>query len=97
MAFSGWWTGRRGQPSATWPASDWGTRGKGKRRGDQLQRSGVRIMDRAGRNVAALVKTPQGRSGRPSKSFTLDEAKALLVAAEGTRMQIGRASCRESG
>ena len=25
-----------------------------------------------GRNVAALVKAPQGRSGRPSKSFTLE-------------------------
>ena len=42
--------------------------------------------DLVGRNVAALVKTPQGRSGRASKSFTLDQAKALLVAAEGTRM-----------
>ena len=39
-----------------------------------------------GRNVAALVKAPQGRSGRPSKSFTLEEAKALLAAAEGTRL-----------
>jgi integrase len=42
--------------------------------------------DLVGRNVAALVKTPQGRSGRASKSFTLDQAKVLLVAAEGTRM-----------
>jgi integrase len=42
--------------------------------------------DLVGRNVAALVKSPQGRSGRPSKSFTLDEAKALLVAAEDTRL-----------
>ena len=42
--------------------------------------------DLVGRNVAALVKTPQGRSGRPSKSFTLDQAKALLVAAEPTRL-----------
>jgi len=32
--------------------------------------------DLVGRNVAALVKTPQGRSGRPSKSFTLEQAKA---------------------
>jgi integrase len=37
------------------------------------------------RNVAALVKPPRGRGGRPSKSFTLDEAKALLAAAERTR------------
>ena len=31
------------------------------------------------RNVAALVKTPQGRTGRPSKSFTPQQAKALLA------------------
>jgi integrase len=42
--------------------------------------------DLVGRNVAALVKTPQGRSGRASKSFTLDQAKALLAAAEPTRL-----------
>jgi integrase len=41
--------------------------------------------DLVGRNVAALVKPPRGRSGRPSKSFTLDQAKALLAAAEKTR------------
>ena len=35
--------------------------------------------DLVGRNVAALVKSPQGRTGRPSKSFTLDQAKALLL------------------
>jgi integrase len=43
--------------------------------------------DLVGRNVAALVKAPQGRSGRPSKSFTLDEAKALLAASEHTRLR----------
>ena len=42
--------------------------------------------DLVGRNVAALVKTPQGRNGRPSKSFTLEQAKALLAASEGTRL-----------
>jgi integrase len=42
--------------------------------------------DLVGRNVAALVKTPHGRSGRPSKSFTLEQAKALLAASEGTRL-----------
>lgn len=41
--------------------------------------------DLVGRNVAALVKPPRGRSGRPSKSFTLEQAKALLAAAETTR------------
>jgi hypothetical protein len=38
-----------------------------------------------GRNVAALVKSPRGRSGRPSKSFKLEQAKARLAAAERTR------------
>jgi integrase len=41
--------------------------------------------DLVGRNVAALVKSPRGRSGRPSKSFTLDQARALLATAEATR------------
>jgi integrase len=41
--------------------------------------------DLVGRNVAALVKSPRGRSGRPSKSFTLEQAKALLATAEKTR------------
>jgi integrase len=41
--------------------------------------------DLVGRNVAALVKPPRGRTGRPSKSFTLEQAKALLAAAECTR------------
>ena len=41
--------------------------------------------DLVGRNVAALVKSPRGRAGRASKSFTLDQAKALLTAAERTR------------
>jgi integrase len=40
--------------------------------------------DLVGRNVAALVDSPHGRAGRPSKSFTVEQAKALLVAAEGT-------------
>ena len=42
--------------------------------------------DLVARNVAALVKPPKGRAGRPSKSFTLAQAKALLAATEGTRM-----------
>jgi integrase len=42
--------------------------------------------DLVGRNVAALLKAPQGRSGRASKSLTLDEAKGLLAAAEDTRL-----------
>lgn len=42
--------------------------------------------DLVGRNVAALVQPPHGRAGRPSRSFSVEEAKALLAAAEGTRM-----------
>lgn len=34
--------------------------------------------DLVGRNVAALVKSPRGRAGRPSKSFTLEQARAVL-------------------
>ena len=42
--------------------------------------------DLVARNVAALVTSPRGRAGRPSKSFTLEQAKALLAVTEGTRM-----------
>jgi integrase len=41
--------------------------------------------DLVARNVAALVQAPKGRQGRPSKSFTLDQVKTLLRAAEGRR------------
>jgi len=33
------------------------------------------------RNVAALVRPPAGREGRPSKALTVDQARALLQAA----------------
>ena len=46
----------------------------------------ARANDLVARNVAALVKPPRGRAGRRSKSFTLEQAKALLAATEGTRM-----------
>jgi integrase len=42
--------------------------------------------DLVGRNVAALVDTPQGQKGRLSKSLTLDQARAVLKAAEQSRM-----------
>ena len=42
--------------------------------------------DLVGRNVAALVDTPQGQVGRPSKSLTLDQARAVLAAAEQSRI-----------
>jgi integrase len=38
------------------------------------------------RNVATLVETPKGQSGRPSNSLSLEQASALLATAEGTRM-----------
>ena len=42
--------------------------------------------DLVGRNVAMLVGTPKGQAGRPSKSLSLEQASALLAAAEDTRM-----------
>ena len=38
--------------------------------------------DHVRRNVAALVKPPQGQAGRPSKAMTADQAAALLRAAK---------------
>jgi integrase len=40
--------------------------------------------DRVKRNVALLCELPTGQPGRPSKSMTLEQAKALLTAAEGS-------------
>jgi integrase len=37
--------------------------------------------DLVSRNVAALVDTPKGQDGRPSKSLTLDQAVAVITAA----------------
>jgi integrase len=38
--------------------------------------------DLVARNVAALVDTPKGQEGRPSKSLTLEQAVAVITAAE---------------
>jgi len=38
------------------------------------------------RNVSALVETPKGQLGRPSRSLSLEEAQALIVAAEDSRL-----------
>jgi integrase len=38
--------------------------------------------DMVARNVAALVDTPKGQQGRPSKSLTLEQAVAVITAAE---------------
>jgi integrase len=42
--------------------------------------------DLIGRNVAELSDTPAGQAGRPSRSFTLDQAAALLKTSAGTRI-----------
>src|ERR1700704_6637164 len=42
--------------------------------------------DLVGRNVATLVDPPRGRVGRPSRSLTLDQARALLRAAGEFRL-----------
>jgi integrase len=39
-----------------------------------------------GHNVAALVDTPKGQSGRPSKALTAEQAAAVLEAAEASRL-----------
>jgi integrase len=44
------------------------------------------VRDLVGRNVAALIKAPAGRTGRPSKSLTLEQAQELLRAAGGCRL-----------
>ena len=42
----------------------------------------AQAADLVGRNVAALVAAPEGMCGRPSRSLTLDQAVAVLAAAE---------------
>ncbi|WP_253208344.1 tyrosine-type recombinase/integrase [Streptomyces sp. YPW6] len=42
--------------------------------------------DKAVRNVALLVTVPEGRVGRPSKALNLEQAKAVLGAARGSRL-----------
>jgi integrase len=53
--------------------------------------------DLTGRNVAVLVDTPKGQAGRPSKSLSLEQAAALLAAAESTRMHAYIALCLATG
>ena len=45
----------------------------------------AQVNDLVGRNVASLVSLPTGREGRPSKSFTVEEAQALLAESQGRR------------
>ncbi|MFF2512742.1 tyrosine recombinase XerC [Streptomyces sp. NPDC058086] len=42
--------------------------------------------DKAVRNVALLVTVPEGRPGRQSKALNLEQAKAVLAAARGSRL-----------
>jgi integrase len=53
-----------------------------------LKRSVARAQarDKVKRNVVLLCDVPTGQRGRPSKSLTLDQAEAVLAAAEGTAM-----------
>jgi integrase len=44
------------------------------------------VRDLFGRNVAALVKAPAGRAGRPSKRLPLEQAQELLRAAGDSRL-----------
>jgi integrase len=53
--------------------------------------------DLVGRNVATLVETPKGQTGRPSKSLTMDQASALLAATEATRMHAYISLCLATG
>jgi integrase len=54
-------------------------------------------QDLVRRNVSALVDTPQGQEGRPSQSLTLDEAGALLAAAEKSRLHAFIVLCLLTG
>jgi integrase len=51
-----------------------------------LRRSVTRVQarDKVKRNVVLLCEVPQGQTGRPSKSLTLEQAEALVAAAAGS-------------
>jgi integrase len=49
------------------------------------------------RNVSALVDTPHGRQGRPSQALTVEQAAALLEAAEGSRLHAFIVLCLLTG
>src|SRR5499427_8862134 len=54
-------------------------------------------QDLVRRNVSALVDTPRGREGRPSQSLTLEQASALLEAAEASRLHAFIVLCLLTG
>src|SRR6185312_9800294 len=49
------------------------------------------------RNVSALVDTPHGREGRPSQALTVEQAAALLEAAEDSRLHAFIVLCLLTG
>lgn len=53
--------------------------------------------DHVRRNVASLVTPPQGNGGRPSRSLTVEQASAVLAAAEKTRLYAYVALCLLTG
>ena len=54
-------------------------------------------QDLVRRNVSALADTPRGREGRPSQSLTLEQATALLKAAESSRLHAFIVLCLLTG
>ncbi|MEV4167514.1 site-specific integrase [Nonomuraea dietziae] len=46
----------------------------------------AQARDKVKRNVVLLCEIPKGKEGRPSKSLTLDQAAAVLNAAEGSTL-----------
>jgi integrase len=54
-------------------------------------------QDLVRRNVSALVDTPRGQEGRPSQSLTLEQASALLHAAEKSRLHAFIVLCLLTG
>ncbi|NAS21966.1 tyrosine-type recombinase/integrase [Herbidospora sp. NEAU-GS84] len=44
--------------------------------------------DKVKRNIVDLCEVPEGREGRPSKAFTLDQANALLAATEQAHVRM---------
>jgi integrase len=54
-----------------------------------LNRSVMKAMarDKVKRNVVELAEIPTGKEGRPSKAMTLEQAEAVLKAADGAALQ----------
>jgi integrase len=46
----------------------------------------AQARDKVKRNVVLLCETPRGRTGRPSKAMTFDQAEEVLAADDGTAM-----------